>query len=197
MGLKQWFTGSNPQSGVGIVLSGPNHDNKQQIVHQLTQQQQCWRSVSVTTRSPRRDEVPGMDYYFVSTNDFEAKFRNNEFLEYANLHGSWYGTLRSPVERHLKRGTDVLFTVNVQGGMALQQKLTPLLTVFVEPADQAVLTEYLRRAGFDEAAVQSRLETAYKEAAIAHKRYDYVVSSQQIDDAVATIGDGVNQLRSQ
>lgn len=107
--------------GVLFVVSGPSGSGKTTICHTAQEKADCHYSISCTTRKPRKGEVDGVDYYFLDNEEFEEKIKNSEFLEYAEVHGKYYGTLRSSVEDILKSGNDVVIDIDVQGAQLIRE----------------------------------------------------------------------------
>lgn len=153
------------------------------------------RSVSATTRAPRKGEVPGSDYYYISNSDFEAKFRNGEFLEYAKIHDAWYGTLQSEVDRDRANGNHVLLVVNVDGGLSVKRKYQDAVLIFLEPPSLKELENRLNHRAIDsQAGIQTRLQAAEGEIAIAKQNYDHVITNHTVDDTVDKIREIIEQL---
>lgn len=178
-----------PQNGKLFVLSGPGGSGHSTIGDEITRRNDnVWRSISITTRNPRRGEVPGFDYYFVSEADFKAKFRNNEFLEYAQVHGTWYGTLRKPVEEKLREGKHVLLVIDVHGGLAVKQNYEGTVLIFIQPPDKETLRQRMLKRNIDtELAIETRLKTADEEMLIGPDRYDYVITNDDLERAVSEV----------
>ena len=179
-----------PKEGLLIVLSSPSGGGKTTLCNRLMEADpNVVRSVSCTTRPPRGNEVEGRDYYFLARNDFEDRIARGEFLEHAQVHGHYYGTLRKTVEELLAAGRDVLLNIDVQGA-AIVCKLAKadlrlsrlLLSVFLMPPSLQLLEQRLRKRGTDdEATIARRLAEAKRE--MAHWReYDYVIVTGPIEE---------------
>src|SRR5438094_5461171 len=106
--------------GILFVISAPSGAGKTTLVAALRQTSELAYSVSCTTRTPRAGEIDGEDYQFLSDADFRARVKSGDFLEYAQVHGDFYGTLRKPVVENLKNGVDVLIDIDTQGGAAIR-----------------------------------------------------------------------------
>src|SRR6266566_6794370 len=106
--------------GILFVISAPSGAGKTTLVEALRQTSNLFYSVSCTTRAPRGGEIDGEDYQFLSDNDFRARVEAGDFLEHAQVHGDYYGTLRKPVLTNLKNGVDVLIDIDTQGATAIR-----------------------------------------------------------------------------
>lgn len=178
-----------PKPGTLFVISGPSGVGKQAVEDELLQQvPNLWRAVTVTTRSPRPGEVPGVDHYFVSNADFEAKFKNGEFLEYDQHFNTWYGTLEAPVREKLNEGVNVLMEVDVTGGMNVKQKIPDAVLIFLTPPNIEVLEERLQKRGTDsQMSMEMRLKDADREIAIGRQNYGHVVVNDDLQTAVEEV----------
>lgn len=173
------------KEGLLIVLSAPSGGGKTTLCERLmAADPNVVRSVSCTTRAPRTGEVDGQSYVFLSREDFEKRIARDEFLEYAQVHGNYYGTLEKTVEDLLAKGHDVVLTIDVQGA-AIVRKIAAkeaqiqraLVQVFLMPPSVEVLEKRLRgRNTDDDATIARRLDEARRE--MAHwDKYDYVIVS--------------------
>ncbi|MBL4883775.1 MAG: guanylate kinase [Planctomycetaceae bacterium] len=176
-----------------VVLSGPSGSGKTTIVSRLVQDSpvKLIKSISATTRTPREDEVDGEDYYFLSGEEFETKRKQNEFLEYAEVHrtGYWYGTLRSEVERARQSTGWCFLEIDVEGALNVMLDYPEALTVFITTPSEEEFEQRLRDRGTeDEAVIQRRLETARRELEFVD-RYQYCVINDNLDRAVNEIKD--------
>jgi guanylate kinase len=146
-------------------------------------------AVSATTRPPRSGECDGIDYYFLTAEEFADRRQRDEFLECFAVFGRgyWYGTLRSEVTSGLKAGKWVVLEIDVQGAHAVAQKYPNAITVFVRPSSWEELQRRLRHRGTEtEEAIQRRLSRAKVELSQADQ-YRYVVINDEIDHAVEEI----------
>ena len=180
--------------GVALVISGPSGAGKSTVCGQLlVVEPGIHFSISCTTRLPRQGETDGVQYYFLSRAEFERRIAADAFLEHADVHGNYYGTLRSEVEPFLERGQDVLLDIDVQGAAQLRRRAGYGLTghnavyVFMAPPSLAELERRLRGRGTDsEEVIQRRLLNARREMA-ASGEYDQVVVNDQVPLAVARL----------
>ena len=178
--------------GLMLVISSPSGAGKSTIARTLLGiDKNIGLSVSVTTRPRRPSEVEGVHYHFKSVREFERLRDSDALLEWAEVHGNFYGTPREPVEQAMAEGRDMLFDIDWQGAQQLQEKMSAdVVSIFVLPPTMTELQSRLhRRAEDSEEVIQTRL--ANSRAEIAHWReYDYVIVNDDLDtafDAVQSI----------
>jgi guanylate kinase len=171
--------------GLMLVLSSPSGAGKTTLSRMLlTVERNIELSISVTTRARRRGEVNGRHYHFIDRKRFDQLKRNDELLEYAEVFGHFYGTLRKPVERALKQGRDMLFDIDWQGTQQLRERTREdLVSVFVLPPSSGELARRLHtRAQDDKKVIRARMAKAGGE--MSHwAEYDYVVINRDLDRA--------------
>lgn len=176
-----------------VVISGPSGTGKTTIVQRLLERSKVKlvKSVSATTRPPRKNEVPGDDYYFLSHDEFKTKRERGEFIECAEVHGTgnWYGTLTSEIERARRLGGWALLEIDVQGALQIMQKHPQALSIFVKATSDVDYERRLRSRGTDsEEVIQRRLANARNELQHASK-YRYQVINDDLDRVVQEIAD--------
>jgi len=180
----------NPSAGKLIVISGPSGAGKTTLLKRLFELCPGIRaSVSATTRGPRPGEVNGVDYYFLSGEEFERRRCRGEFLECFEVFGSgtWYGTLESEVAPSLAAGESIILEIDVQGTMAVLERYPQTVTIFVRPADEEELERRLRARGTDSPeSIERRLAVARRELASAG-RYEHVVINDDVERAAQEI----------
>lgn len=174
-----------------VIISGPSGVGKNTVVQRVLRA--CGgnleRSVTATTRPPRPGEQNGVDYYFLTPEEFARRRKEGAFLECFQLFesGHWYGTLASDVSERLARGAWVLLAIDVQGTMALMEQFPEAVTIFLLPPSQEELERRLRQRGTEtEASIQRRLARATEELALAH-RYRHQVVNDDPDRAAQEI----------
>ena len=171
-----------------FILSGPSGVGKGTLRQRaLNDIAGLVYSISGTTRAPRPGERDGVEYRFISPEDFEERVRQGRFLEYAHVHDACYGTLREDVERELSAGRDVLLEIDVQGALQVRRRVPDAVSIFVAPPSLEELEHRLRGRGTeDDAKLRLRLENAAKELSKAGE-YDRVVVNGDLDEAAAAL----------
>ena len=174
-----------------VIVSGPSGAGKTTVLDGVFARASLplAKSVSVTTRKPRPGEVDGVDYHFISAEDFQKRRRRGEFLEcfevFAN--GQWYGTPEKGVVGDLKAGKWVVLEIDVQGALETLKRFPEAITIFVSPGPSGELERRLRGRGTEsEENIQRRLQEARRELALAD-RYRYQVLNDNVERAVGEI----------
>ena len=184
------------QPGRLIVLSGPSGVGKDTVLSQLRSLDPGLRySVSYTTRDPRPGEVDGVSYSFIDEPTFRAMAERGEFLEWAEVHGSLYGTAESRVRDALARGEDIVLKIDVQGAAWIRPRVEGAVFIFLMPPSEQELRRRLRaRDTEDEAAVELRVRNAVAEMAEG-AAYDHRVVNDDVERAAREILDIVRSSR--
>ena len=175
--------------GLLIVLSGPSGVGKGTVRKALFEmpEQDFVYSVSMTTRAPRPGEVDGVDYYFVSREEFERQIAAGNLLEYAEFVGNYYGTPKDKVEEQLNQGKEVILEIEVNGAFQVREKCKDAVFIFLVPPTRRALYERLKSRGTEcEERILARIEKANKEFKLAHQ-YDYIVVNDEIYNAADRI----------
>jgi guanylate kinase len=172
-------TQSSTRQGLLFVMSAPSGTGKDTVIHALMQQGMNFYVVpSITTRSPRPGESEGSPYHFVDQETFERMVSQDELLEYANVHGNWYGQPRKLIRENLSAGRDVLLKIDVKGASTIRKKVPDAIFIFLIPGSLEELTQRLTdRQTETEEELQRRLTDARKELAEQHW-YDYLVTNR-------------------
>jgi guanylate kinase len=174
-----------------VILSGPSGSGKSTVIRRLLARGglPLRLSVSATTRPPRPRERDREDYYFWTDEQFQQHRAAGDFVECAQVHGHWYGTLRSEVEGYRGRGLGVILDVDVQGAEAIRRQYPESLAIFLRTSSWETYEERLRRRGTEsEADIQRRLQTAREELRHAEE-FDWVVLNDDLETAVDWVGD--------
>ncbi|MDM5271462.1 guanylate kinase [Sulfurovum sp. zt1-1] len=172
-------------NGAILVLSGPSGAGKSTIINAAAEEiGEYYFSISTTTRPPRVGEEHGKDYFFVSKEEFEEDIKAGNFLEYAEVHGNYYGTSLKPVREALQEGKLVIFDIDVQGHRLVRAKMNDITTsAFITPPTLSELESRLRaRSTDDEAVISKRIENAKKEI-LAVGEYDFTILNDTVEDA--------------
>src|SRR5712692_4763951 len=185
-------TAPSPRQGLLFVLSAPSGTGKDSVIKALKEQGMDFYVVpSVTTRPPRPGESEGNPYLFVTLEKFMQLRDHDEVLEYANVHGNWYGQPRQPIRENLRAGRDVLLKIDVQGAATVHRKVPEAVFIFLVPSSMEELAQRLTsRQTETESELTRRLADAREELAQQHW-YDYVVVNRQNH-----LQEAVDQLRA-
>ena len=173
------------QKGAILVLSGPSGAGKSTIINAASDEiGEYYFSISTTTRSPRVGEEDGRDYFFVTKESFEEDIKAGNFLEYAEVHGNYYGTSLKPVREALEEGKLVIFDIDVQGHRLVRAKMNDITTsAFITPPTLKALETRLRaRSTDDESVIVKRIENAKGEIK-AVGEYDFIIINDTVEEA--------------
>ena len=171
--------------GAILVLSGPSGAGKSTIINAASDQiGEYYFSISTTTRQPREGEVHGREYFFVTKDEFEEDIRAGNFLEYAEVHGNYYGTSLKPVREALEEGKLVIFDIDVQGHRLVREKMDDITTsAFITPPTLSELEKRLRARSTDNEEVISKRINNAKEEIQAVNEYDYTILNDTVEEA--------------
>ena len=176
-----------------IIVSGPSGSGKSTITKLVRDRLQMELSISATTRKPRIGEIDGKDYFFLTMEEFENKIKNDEFYEYANVHGNYYGTLKKVVDDNLEKGKNVMLEIDVQGALIAKEKKKDAILVFFKTENNKILEERLRNRKTDsEEVIQIRLKNALTELEYENK-YDIKIINKDIEDSCNKLIDIINK----
>jgi|TARA_B100001939_G_C16947073_1_gene620742 guanylate kinase len=175
--------------GLLVVISGPSGVGKGTVRKALFEMKKhnLIYSVSMTTREKRSNEIDGVDYYFVSKEEFEKRIKQNKFLEYEKFFDNYYGTPLDKVEEQLKNGHEVVLEIEVQGALKVRRKIKDAVYIFLVPPSKESLYNRLEERGTeDKNKILKRMEKANSEFKLAHK-YDYIVVNDDVHNAADRI----------
>lgn len=174
------------ERGSLIVVSGPSGCGKGTVIQEfLKNHKDAWLSISCTSRDPRPGDVPNESYFFISRDEFEEKISKEEFLEYAEYNGNYYGTPKEHIEERLAKGIDVILEIEVQGALKVKELVPEAICIFIMPPSMKELKKRLVGRGTEsKEKVLGRFKTAYQEINNV-TRYNYVVTNDEIENAVA------------
>ena len=165
-----------------LVVSGPSGSGKTTLCRRLADAGEAHYSISCTTRNPRSGEIDGLDYHFLARSDFEARLAAGDFIEHAEVHGNFYGSLKSEVLTHLEAGRDVVMDIDVQGAAQIRACDDPVIRraivdLFVMPSNETELRNRLSGRGTDsDEVIALRMANALEE--MTHWRsYTYLMLS--------------------
>jgi guanylate kinase len=170
---------------MNVVISAPSGSGKTTIINELMLSDPRFEfSLSTTTREMRSGEEEGKDYNYVKPVEFEKMIERGEFLEWAVVHGNYYGTLKKEIDRISGTGNIPIFDVDVQGGLSLKEKLEDAVFIFIIPPSQAALEERLtRRKTESKNSIELRLKNAEEELKSC-EIYDYIVVNDDLEHAL-------------
>jgi guanylate kinase len=170
------------------IISAPSGSGKSTLVNELLKSVPDLEfSISYTTRAPRGSETDGRQYYFVSRVQFETMIKRDDFLEYAEVFGNYYGTARRFLQEAEQKGRDLLLDIDVQGAKQIQEKLPRAVSIFILPPDRKTLEERLRKRGEDrEEVIHRRLVTASREIE-DFTRYNYILVNDRLEDSIESL----------
>ncbi len=187
--LREFPSLTSTVRGKLVVLSGPGGVGKSTVAKELKRSSPFVVSVSATTRAPRFNEVDGVDYHFLSNEEFDKSVKRNEFLEWAEFAGSKYGTPSAPVLKAMADGHSVLLEIEISGAKQVKKKMPEAILVFLEPPTWEELVARLEGRGTDSAERRAaRLALAQDEMAAA-SFFDKVVVNDQVEKVVARLID--------
>lgn len=179
--------------GVLLVISGFSGAGKGTVMKELlngeNKRPDCCLSISATSRKPRPGEENGREYYFKTRQEFEEMIKNDQFLEYAEYVGNYYGTPKQYVMEQLDKGINVILEIEVQGAIQVKKKFPQAALIFLTPPDAKTLEKRLRgRNTESEEVIRGRLNKAALEA-MEIGQYDYLVVNDQVEDCVKRISE--------
>ena len=172
-----------------IIISGTTCAGKGTVIKELlTRDKNLYLSISYTSRPMRGKEQNGKDYYFVTPEEFEAKIKNNEFLEYAQVqYGCYYGTPKKEIETKLNAGLDVILEIDVLGAKQIKEQFPETILIFIMAPSMEIVKERIKARNTEDAdQIIKRFRRAYQEINEINK-YNYVVINDNLEDAVKKV----------
>ncbi|MCK9454641.1 MAG: guanylate kinase [Sulfurimonas sp.] len=179
----------NHRSGAILVLSGPSGAGKSSLLNEIIGDiGECYFSISTTTRPPREGEIDGVHYHFVDEAEFKKDIEDELFLEYAIVHGNYYGTSIKPVKEALKKGKLVIFDIDVQGNTTIINRLGDITTsVFISPPTLSELKKRLQTRSTDsKEVIERRIDMAKREIQRISE-YDFLVVNDNFAEAAEVL----------
>lgn len=175
----------NKKQGKLFVITGPSGVGKGTVLNKFFENNRdIIFSISATTRKPRPNEKDGVNYFFISEEEFKKEIENGDFLEWANYSGNYYGTKKSYVLKKINEGYDVLLEIETQGAGKIMEKFPDAVTIFITPPDIEELEKRLRgRKTEDEESIKKRLDKMREEMRVAQK-YKYSILNDEVENAL-------------
>jgi guanylate kinase len=175
--------------GAPIVISAPSGGGKTTICKMLCKQhaKHIHYSVSATTREPRRSERNGKNYLFLSEREFKQWIEGEKFIEWAKVHGHYYGTPKKGFEENLRKGYNIIMDIDVQGGLNIKRRYPESILIFLVTKNPTILKSRLKKRKTDtKATIEKRIRNAKKELTRG-ERYDYIVINDTLPKTIKTI----------
>ncbi len=184
---------SEKKNGKLIIISGPSGIGKTTISDQLTKDPQFVQSVSATTRSPRSDEKQGIDYFFVTKDEFRDLIDHEKLVEYAEYHNCFYGTPIEPLNDALRKGMNVLLVIEVKGALQIMKRFNDCISFFILPPNMETLKERLsfRNKNTTE-EIAERISLASKEIEMK-VNYQHCIVNDELENTVFQIKEIINK----
>jgi len=177
------------EHGLLVIISGPSGVGKGTVRKALFEMEghDLVYSISMTTRPKREGEVDGVDYFFVSVEEFEKRIEEGKFLEYAKFVGNYYGTPKDKIDEQLAKGKEVVLEIEVQGANQVREKAKDGVFIFIAPPSRDSLYRRLIRRGTEnKKSIKKRMDKANREFPLAHQ-YDYIVVNDEVTNAADRI----------
>lgn len=175
------------KKGQLFIVSGPSGAGKGTICQKLVSEMEVELSISMTTRSPRPGEIDGINYYFVTREEFEQAIQEGDLLEYAEVYGNFYGTPKKKVLDKMAEGKDVVLEIDIQGALKVRKEYPQGIYIFILPPSMTELRKRITRRGSDSPdSIELRLGKTLSEVSYIDK-YNYCVINEDLEEAVARV----------
>ena len=177
-------------TGMMIIISSPSGAGKTTLVKLLAERNENFEiSISNTTRTPRKNEIDGKDYYFINKEKFKDLINTKSFYEYAKVFNNLYGTLKDPVIKNLSQGKDVLFDIDWQGTEKIKklELKNKLISIFILPPNIETLRDRLSNRDMKDKLILKRRMSQFKDDVLHWKEYDYVVINNDLEKCYQVI----------
>ncbi len=184
--------------GMLLVVSAPSGAGKTTIVKEVLRQYPSFGfSVSATTRKRRAGEVDGKDYFFISRGEFEKRIADGGLVEFEEIYSNYYGTLKSEVEKALSNSKDIVFDVDVNGGLSIKAKFPEAVLIFVKPPSVEILRKRLEGRGSESAQQIERRMARVQMELEKGEQFDYIIINDELKRAVNEVFDIINKKRKE
>ncbi|MEI3162700.1 MAG: guanylate kinase [Lachnospirales bacterium] len=184
------------KKGMLVVLSGPSGSGKGTVLEQFLKDEDFSVSISATSRNPRPGDKEGVTYFFKTRDEFEKMIANDEFFEYAQFNGNYYGTPKKYVLNQINNGKNIILEIEVQGAMQVKAAVPDAVLIFMTTPNINVLRERLEgRQTESQDVIEQRLETALSEVEYVDS-YDYLIINDKLEKTVSDLKDAVNSAKN-
>ncbi len=187
------------QKGILVVVSGFSGAGKGTIMKKLMSEhsQDYALSISATTRAPREGESHGIEYFFITVEEFEAMIARDELIEYAKYVSNYYGTPKNYVEEQLNAGKNVILEIEIQGALKVKEKFPDTVLMFVSaPSAEELKNRLIGRGTESQEVIDARMSRAYEES-LGVEEYDYFVINDKLEDCVNCVTEIIEKERRQ